>query len=156
MTFVKRGFHPSRRHPLRRFLSIRLEEMNMDRRGRKKRVEALEQCLKALKLFQAEIANRCGGSHVVGWRGWVRKGEGPFCHRWFGGSSSPKNYCDLAKGVSEALACALIEKKSDLWQFQIWRLCKGYVRLRYVSLSLSISIGTCFILVSGGAVVFWG
>ena len=29
-----------------------------------------------------------------------------------------------------------IEKKSDLWQFQIWRLCKGYVRLRYVSLSL--------------------
>eukprot|EP00434_Breviolum_minutum_P023399 symbB.v1.2.020642.t1/scaffold1750.1/size103142/2 len=32
--------------------------MNMDRRGRKKRVEALEQCLKALKLFQEQKAEK--------------------------------------------------------------------------------------------------
>jgi len=37
---------------------LSLAEMNMDRRGRKKRVEALEQCLKALKLFQEQKAEK--------------------------------------------------------------------------------------------------
>lgn len=75
VTFVKRGFHPSRRHRLRRFLSIGLEEMNMDRRGRKKRVEALEQCLKALKLFQAIAA---GGHMWLVDVGGLERGRGLF------------------------------------------------------------------------------
>ena len=52
---------------------IRLEEMNMDRRGRKKRVEALEQSLKALKLFKAQHRPKIDVNMMLGggafWRG---------------------------------------------------------------------------------------